>query len=68
MKNQILDFVAEYPIVLVFLPILLGFLFYRRFQRMKRRVGHVNDAKSITMVVIGLIGAAIGIAIWLAYS
>ena len=68
MKDQILEFVVEYPIVLVLLPLLLGFIFYRRYQRMKRRVGHINDAKSQSMLVIGFIGAAIGIAIWLIYS
>ena len=67
MKDQILDFVVEYPIVLLLLPLLVGFTLYWRFQRMKRRVEHINDPKSISMIVIGIIGAAIFIAIWLAY-
>ena len=68
MKDLILDFVVEYPIVLLLLPLLVGFTLYRRYRRMKRRVGHIDDAKSKSMLVMGFIGAAIVIAIWLAYS
>ena len=67
MKDQILDFIIENPLVLLLLPFLVGFSLYWRYQRMKRRVGHINDAKSKSMLVIGFIGAAIFIAIWLAY-
>jgi hypothetical protein len=68
MKDQILDFAAENPVVLLFVPLLLVFSFYRRYQRMKRRAGNLNDEKSNFLLVIGFIGAAIAIAIFLAYS
>lgn len=68
MKDQILDFVIEYPIVLLLLPILVGFTLYRRYQYMKQSMGHIDNAKSMWTLVIGIIGAAIAIAIWLAYS
>ncbi|MFT7631165.1 MAG: hypothetical protein ACI87E_002200 [Mariniblastus sp.] len=66
MPDQILDFIIEYPIVLIFLPLLVGMLLFRRFQYMKRRLDHI-DAKSWSLVIIGFIGAAIAISIWLAF-
>jgi hypothetical protein len=67
MKDQILDFVVENPIVLLVLPIVVGFTVYRRYHRAKRKLGHINDAKSKSLLVIGFIGAAIVIAILLTY-
>ena len=66
MPDQILDFIIKYPIVLIFLPLLVGMFLFRRFQRMKRRLDHI-DAGSWLLVIVGFIGAAIAIAIWLAF-
>jgi hypothetical protein len=67
MRERILDFVAEYPIVLLLLVPLLPLVFYRRYRRMQRRVGHINDANSLFMLAIGFMATAVVIGVWLVY-
>jgi hypothetical protein len=68
MQDKMIDFVMKYPIVLIPILLTLPFIYAIRYRRMKRRVGHLNDPKSKSMLVVGLIAAAIIIAAVLRYS
>ena len=65
MLDQILVFISDYPLVLALLPILAIVLLVRVFRRTVRRVGHIQDAKSWSMIAIGLVVTTVVIAIWL---
>ena len=65
MKDQIVDFIVKYPIVLI--PIVILALF-ARYRRIKRRTGHINDPTSKLMLVVGFIVAFLIIAAWLLFS
>ena len=67
MKEQILDFITEHPYVLALLPFLATFVIVRRIRKFKRRTEHINDPGSKVMLVLGFVGAAILLAIYLAY-
>jgi hypothetical protein len=64
-KDQIVNFVIKYPIVLIPIVVLVIFA---RFRRIKRRTGHINDPTSKLMLVVGFIVAFLIIAAWLLFS
>lgn len=66
MKDQIFDFIQANPAILILLPALMAWGIYRRYQRMKRRMGP-QDERSQALVMVGLIGAAVVLAIWLTW-
>ncbi len=67
MKDQIIDFIVKYPWALIPILLLLPFSLVRRHRRMRRRTGHVNDAKSGVQLVVGGIAALLIIVGWLWY-
>ena len=67
-QEQVLEFLSRYPAFWLVIPILGAFAIYRKYRRTKRRLEHINDPQSKVMLVVGFIGAAILIALLLAYS
>ena len=65
MRDQIVDFVITYPIVLVPLILFAPLVLINRFRRMKRKTAHIDDPNSKALLVIGLVLTAIIIAAWL---
>jgi hypothetical protein len=69
MKDQIVDFVVNNPIVLI--PIILIFLpltLFARYRRMKRRTSHIDGASSKLVLVVGFVLTFIILAGWLLFS
>ena len=66
MRDQIVDFVITYPIVLIplfflFAPLVL----VNRYRRMKRRNAHIDDPNSKALLIIGIALTAIIVVAWL---
>lgn len=59
MNEQILDFLLKYPVAWIAILLLAPLAVKRRIKRFKRATRHANDARSKSLLFVGLIAAAI---------
>jgi heme/copper-type cytochrome/quinol oxidase subunit 2 len=59
MKEQILDFLMKYPLAWIAILLLVPLAVKYHIRKFKRATRHANDAKSKSLLFVGLIAAAI---------
>lgn len=68
-KDQLLEFIQNYPFILVPIVLLLPFVYIRRYGRFKRRTGHLKGDESSTLVLFwGFLLAALILGGWLMFT
>jgi uncharacterized membrane protein YidH (DUF202 family) len=67
-RDEIIDYLVKNPWAGILVLLLVPFALVNRYRRMKRRMGHVDDAKSWVMLAFGLVVAIVIIFALLQYS
>lgn len=68
-KDQLLEFIQNYPFILVPIVLLLPFVYIRRYRRFKRRTEHLKGDESSTLVLFwGFLLAALILGGWLMFT
>lgn len=62
-KDQIIEFLIKYPIAWIAVLLLVPLAIRYRIRRFKRATSNANDARSITLLVVGFVGAVL--ILWL---